>query len=605
MDREPVWNRKVPIEATAAFPDRGHEPARHPTSTSRQLPSHDDLIRLLGRLDGRGYKAYKEIRGRWDFADFRLGVDHVQGDPFADPSRASVLLSPSVAGLPPEVLTSSSRIVGVASLLARRFHREAHQRARPRGSGKSGDIRIAAPGQEVLRQTAVRVMPDGAVEARFRVGLPAAGRRVMAREAVELLVGDVPFVVRASLRGVCYSAEELLQHAEVNEDADALRALLPGMGLVAFVADGAVLPRRSGIEQAPMLQRAVPFESPSSLRVTVDLPNGGSVSGTGIPRGVTLIVGGGYHGKSTLLEALERGVYNHRPGDGRERVVSDPTAVKIRAEDGRSIVGVDISPFIGPLPLGQDTRRFDSTDASGSTSQAAAIVEALEAGARTLLVDEDTAATNFMIRDRRMQALVPREKEPITPFVDRVGLLHSELGVSSVIVLGGSGDYLDVADTVIAMDSYRARDLTAEAKAVAERMPTGRLTDAVGGAFPQLARVPLASSLEPRRGRRAESIKVRSPRAIEFGEEAIDLAYVVQIVARTQLRGIARALLLAREHYLDGRRSLSEVLDAVLECISEEGLDVLDARRPGDLAEFRRFELAAALNRLRTLELAE
>ena len=295
----------------------------------------------------------------------------------------------------------------------------------PEGAARAEKSASLLPVRRSFRQTAVQITSDGAVEARFVVGLPAAGRRVLTREAVGLLVDDVPSVVRTSLCAESYPAEELLLHAEVNEDADALRSLLPEMGLVAFVADGAVLPRRSGIEQAPMLDRAVPFESPASLRVHVDLPNAGSASGAGIPRGVTLIVGGGYHGKSTLLEALERGVYNHRPGDGRERVVSDPTAVKIRAKDGRSISGVDISPFIGPLPLGQGTRRFDSADASGSTSQAAAIVEAVEAGAGTLLVDEDTAATNFMIRDRRMQALVPRDLEPITPFVDRVRLLHS------------------------------------------------------------------------------------------------------------------------------------------------------------------------------------
>ena len=100
----------------------------------------------------------------------------------------------------------------------------------------------------------------------------------------------------------------------------------------------------------------------------------------GIRKGITLIVGGGYHGKSTLLKALEAGVYNHIAGDGREFVITDDTAFKLRAEDGRSITGVDISPFIKNLPNKKDTVHFSTEDASGSTSQAANLMEALESG---------------------------------------------------------------------------------------------------------------------------------------------------------------------------------------------------------------------------------
>ena len=181
-----------------------------------------------------------------------------------------------------------------------------------------------------------------------------------------------------------------------------------------------LLPRRSGVDDRPLEGGGVvPFRSPESLRVVLQAPNAGSVPGMGVPVGVTLVVGGGFHGKSTLLRALEAGVYNHRPGDGRERVVSDPDTVKVRAEDGRAVAGVDISAFIDGLPLGQDTHHFTTPNASGSTSQAATIVEALESGAHALLVDEDTSATNFMLRDRRMQSLVPKDAEPITPFQPR------------------------------------------------------------------------------------------------------------------------------------------------------------------------------------------
>jgi predicted ABC-class ATPase len=513
-----------------------------------------------------------------------------------------VFLSPEFTGLPGKACTPGSRARGTGAFLARRFGSKARQHSIREGIGKSGEIRVETPGQEVLDQTAVRVEASGAVEARFTVGLPARGRRVMGRGAVKLLLEALPQAVAEAFRSDACLPEEILRHAEANEDADALRAALADRGLVAFVADGAILPRESGVSQTPMdSASAVPFRSPESLRVDILLPNRGRVSGMGIPEGVTLIVGGGYHGKSTLLRALERGVYNHRPGDGRDLVVSAPATVKIRAEDGRSIRGVNISPFIRDLPNGQDTRSFSSPNASGSTSQAANIMEAMEAGAGVLLVDEDTAATNFMIRDRRMQALVPRAKEPITPFVDRIRQLFLERGTSSILVLGGSGDYLEMADTVIAMEDYRPRDVTLRAREVADALPTGRTSEDATLLPPVTSRILLPDSLDPRRGRNVESLRVRGLRTLVLGREEVDLSAVEQIVSWPQLHAIGRAMLLAHREFMDGRRSLSEILDRVEEAVERNGLDVLDSREPGDLAGFRRFELAAALNRARSL----
>jgi predicted ABC-class ATPase len=563
----------------------------------------DALVDFLNGIDGQGYKAYKELRGTWAFPDFTLHVDHVQGDPFAAPSPVRVVLPPETAALEADVLASRSRRLGVASLLARRFSRTARGTAVPRGSGKSGVIEIATPGQEVLAQTAVIVGDDGTVEARFRVGLPARGRRAAGREAIELLTADVPAVVSQSLRAESVGHQDILQHALTNEDADALRVELDTRGWVAFVADGAHLARRSGVDDRPLLgDAAIPFATPVGLTAEVELPNAGTVRGMAIPRGVTLIVGGGYHGKSTLLRAIERGVYNHCHGDGRESVVTDPFAVKIRAEDGRSVVGVDISSFIGTLPQGQDTRAFSTSNASGSTSQAAGIVEALEAGATTLLIDEDTAATNFMIRDRRMQALVPKEGEPITPLVDRVRSLWETRGISCVIVLGGSGDYLDVADTVVAMRSFRPFDVTEDARRVAAELPTGREKEAPGPIEEFQTRLPNPSSVDPSTSRREAVIKVFDGRSLVFGNETIDLSAVTQLVSYAQTLAVGRGLLLARRRFMDGRRSVSEILSLVAREIDEEGLDQLDDRRVGDLAQFRPMELAAALNRLRTLE---
>lgn len=466
---------------------------------------------------------------------------------------------------------------------------------------------MEAPGQEVLAQTAVLVGEDGAVEARFTVGLPAEGRRVLGRDAVRLFLDELPALVDRTLRGRAYDLDELRRHAYTNEDAEALRGALEGLGLVAFVADGAVLPRKSGVSQEPLEgPKVVPFVSPPTLRVEVELPHAGRITGMGIPRGVTLVVGGGYHGKSTLLRALERGVYNHRPGDGREQVVADAGAVKIRAEDGRSVQGVDLSPFIRGLPGGESTRFFCTPNASGSTSQAANLVEALEAGARLLLVDEDTAATNLMIRDRRMQALVPKEYEPITPLVDRIRALYEDLGVSSVVVLGGSGDYLDVADTVIAMEAYRPRDLTVKAREVARSFPTGRWVEAAEPLRRPSPRIPLPQGPRPGEGRRRwVRVQPRGRRTLVLGDEELDLSSVEQIVSPSQARAIGQALVLVVRELLDGRTPLPVLLDRVEEAVAQGGLDVLDVVPRGDLAAFRRFELAAALNRLRSLRIRQ
>ncbi len=509
---------------------------------------------------------------------------------------------PPVAALPDEAVRSRSRALGTAAFLARALGHAARAAPRVGGSGRSGEIEVESPGQEVLPQTAVQVDSSGGVEARFGVGLPAGGRRILGTQAATLVTERLPALVRESLFAAAHDPSDLVRHAEINEDADHLRAALAARGLVAFVADGAVLPRRSGVDDRPLEGgEVVPFRSPGSLRVVLEAPTAGSVAGMGVPVGITLVVGGGFHGKSTLLRALEAGVYNHRPGDGRERVVSDPDTVKVRAEDGRAVAGVDISPFIDGLPLGQDTHRFTTPNASGSTSQAATIVEALESGARALLVDEDTSATNFMLRDRRMQTLVPKEAEPITPFVDRVREIQETLGVSTVLVLGGSGDYLDVADTVVAMRRYEPHDVTAEARSVAAANPTGREREAGPPLRLPEPRLVEGSCLDPRRGRRAVHVKVPDLRTLLFGRDTVDLGAVEQIVSRSQIRAIGNALALLARSLDERRRTIPELLGEIEARVAEGGLDVLDERRPGDLSAFRRHELAAALNRLRSL----
>lgn len=561
-----------------------------------------DLQRTLRKIDGRGYPAYRELRGTWSLPQFNLEVRRVQGDPFAAPSQVAAILSPEAVGLEAGLLATPSRRTGIACLFARTFARRSRgSRGRRTGSGRSGEIGMVDPDQVVLANTAVMVARDGAVEARFTVGLPAAGRRILGRQAETLLLGVLPKLVRETLLSDAHSPAEIARHAEVNEDADHLRSQLGKRGLVAFIANGAILPRRSGVDDRPLAGgQAIPFQSPAGLQVTMDRLNGPPVSGMGIPRGVTLLVGGGYHGKSTVLNAVAAGVYNHRPGDGREWVVTEPTATRVQAEDGRSVVGVDISPFIDRLPDGQDTRAFTTANASGSTSQAAAIVEALEAGSRLLLIDEDTAATNFMIRDRRMQALVKAEDEPITPFIDRVRSLYRDAGASTLLVIGGSGDYLDVADRVLGMIRYRPRELTDEARAVAAANPTGRTTETGSVAWPWRHRCPDPRSIRPWRGRKPIHVKVPTRTVVEIGSDRIDLAGVRQLVSRAQTRAVAQALVYA-QRFMGTEMTVEDILEALSGSMDDDGLDVLDTGRTGDLALPRMQEVAAALARLRSL----
>ncbi|MEJ2678715.1 MAG: ABC-ATPase domain-containing protein [Gemmatimonadota bacterium] len=505
------------------------------------MRSIEQLRVHLHRLDNRGYKAYREIQGPYDAGDFTLHVDHVQGDPYAAPSRVRAVLPASTVGLPPWLTASPIRRTAAADYLNRALHDRLADEQGGTGSGRSAELWILRPGQQVLERASVGIGPDGAVVARLRAGLPARGRRIP------------------------------------------------------------LLPRRSGVDDRPLAAGAVPFQAPESLRVTLQAPHAGSVRGLGVPEGVTVIAGGGYHGKSTLLRAIQAGVYDHIPGDGRERVVAVETAVKVRAEDGRRVEGVDIGNFIGPLPGGQDTRCFRTDNASGSTSQAAAIVEALEVGATALLLDEDTSATNFMIRDARVQRLTPRNEEPITPYIDRARQLADEHGVSTVLVVGGSGDYFDVTDTVIAMRAYVPRDATADARHIVAELPAAR--QAEGGPWaPQRKRIPLPASIDPSRGRRSVKITTRSEDRVSFGTQDVELGAVEQIVELAQTRAMAEALVWARKNAIDGRRDMADALARVVAAVRADGLGVLHPDEVGEMAAFRVFELAAFLNRLRSLE---
>ena len=575
----------------------------------------DDLRKTLARIDGRGYKAYKDIQGSYAYPQFTLFVDYVQGDPFASPSKIRVRVPSAVAQIPPDLFSSRVRRIALQDFFIRGVHQTIRQVCQgSRGIGKSGMIAIDAGGQEVLERTAMVVTAQW-IEARLSLGLPAQGRTVLGRQAEAMLCQEVPMIAERALQWKHVDQDRALAFVDCVDNQEAVRAQLDASGLVAFIADEAMLPRASGASDRPLSgENAKPFTVPDSLRVSLPIPhpvsqNGSttqSLTGLGIPKGITLIVGGGYHGKSTVLRALERGVYAHVPDDGREYVVTTDHAVKIRAEDGRRIERVNISGFIDNLPYGQETVRFSTDNASGSTSQAASILEAVEAGATTLLLDEDTSATNFMVRDARMQALVHKDHEPITPFVDRVRELYEQQGVSTVLVMGGCGDYFDVADTVIMMQDYQAVDVTERAQRVAREFQTQRTIERTTPLANTEPRIPLRDSLDPSRGHREVKIDAKSVDAIVFGHEVIDVSGIEQLVDVSQTRAVGFALHLASRRFLDGQLGVNAVVQSLVRLLTEAGLDVLDPFRkdehhPGNFARPRALEISAALNRLRTL----
>lgn len=596
------------------------------------MRSDRDLQRELERIDRRGYPAYKDVCGQYDFGDFVLSIDHVQGDPFASPSSMSVRVPNEVLHIPAGLWDEVHRRTALEDVLLRRFSRAlAACSMRAGGSGKSGVLATTRPGQEVLARSACEVR-GGAVTLRFEAGLPAHGRTVDGRAAAKMLLDFVPECVERTL----FVDDGLLDQAwaavELADDQRAAREQMEASDLVAFVANGSILPRESGVSQRP-LKSALAFEAPVEQRVVLDLPHRGKVAGMGIERGVTLIVGGGYHGKSTLLRALQDGVYNHVAGDGRELVLTDSTAVKLRAEDGRAVSGVDISLFIRDLPDGRDTSRFSTVDASGSTSQAAATVEAWEAGARALLIDEDTSATNFMVRDALMEAVVAREFEPITPFVERVRDLWERAGVSSIIVAGSSGAYFSVADAVLQMNRYRVHDITAHARAICMELEAPATPRAAGFTLPagnrEIAVAPVAPGTDSARGDRGgrddrggrgarggyggrgagrgprpDRIKVRTSgcEELQVGRGSADVRLVEQLVDPCQARALAQLVRMgAQAGILVQGKPVAKAVDELMALLGREGWRALaehDYVACG-LALPRPQELAAVLNRWR------
>lgn len=563
------------------------------------MKSSAELKKDILAIDHRGYPGYKGLRGRYQFKDHVLSIDHVQGDPFASPSHLSVHVDGHKAGFPKDYYQDDISRITLQDHLTRCFGRAlAPFSFKAKGSGKSGLLSVSHCGQQVLERTACEVSADGSVTVRFEAGFPANGRSVNAGELVKMLFQFVPEAAQIALFYNRLNKNALKAAIELARDQQFIREHLSEHGLAAFLADGSVLPRESGISDRPM-KGAVPFQSPAACKVTVTLPYHGPVTGMGIKKGITLFVGGGYHGKSTILQALEMGVYNHISGDGREYVITDPSAWKLRAEDGRSISHTDISPFINHLPNKKDTVHFSTEDASGSTSQAANLMEAVESGSKLLLIDEDTSATNFMIRDELMQKVICREEEPITPFIERSRSMYDDLGVSSIIVAGSSGSFFGIADTIIQMKEYVPYDITERAREAAASYP----------ALKQQEHFPVSDNMRAPKANQALKkdprlkMKTMGTNEMLLAKDAIELRYLEQLIDPEQTNALAYALKYLELNRMNGSRTVPQLLDDIEALTASKGLSALYDKeyvRSG-LAMPRRQEIAACLNRYRKL----
>ncbi|UXU50068.1 ABC-ATPase domain-containing protein [Staphylococcus arlettae] len=560
------------------------------------------LFQILKSLDGQKYGAYKRLTDTYAYDNFRLTIDHIQADPYASPSKVRIIQDKATTGIPEHLVDSKLKRIAVSDFLTRNIYSEIHNLTKQQGH-KHSNIMIDSCGPEILERSAVTIT-DNSIEVCLEIGLPAKGRKILGKTATHIFTTLVPEIVARALSYKNIDQVALADQVTLMEDQHYIREFLVQQGYIAFVANGSILPRQSGVSQQP-LTHAVSFTSPATYEQALTLPSGKQVRGMVIPEGITLIVGGGYHGKSTLLEALQRGVYPHIVGDGREYVITRDDAMKIRAEDGRSIAQVNIQPFIDNLPGNKDTTQFTTPNASGSTSQAANVMEALEARSSVLLIDEDTSATNFMIRDDRMQQLIAPEKEPITPFAHKVKPLYDDYQVSTILIVGGSGDYFDVADHVLMMDEYVLQDVTTKAHDIAKNTGVQKPYHHSEHFDTITQRTPLTASFNSK-GKDGR-FKVKGRTTILYNKEQIDLAAVEQLVDTSQTNCLALMLAYYQRHLLNDTTTLSQAVRQLYQHIDTHGLAAISPYQghPGNLALPRPQEFYAALNRYRGLQIAQ
>lgn len=565
----------------------------------------EEFYGVLNGIDGKPFEDYAQLIGDFDFSRYVLKINSVQRDGDAR-GRATLFLlrvPQIIANFPQHLFSTPVRRTALEDLLTRKVAARIEAIARYDREGISRRrMSIACPGQKILPRSAV-VVTEEYIEARIYVDLPEQDGRICGRAAREVFFEDLPAIANASLVYCNLNESEVHDFVNVMEDADHIRQILPTRGWVSFVSEGSLL-GRAGDSDLPDYDQLMALAVSDEMASELDVPNSGKVRGFGVPAGVTVVLGDAFSGRVELMRALAAGIYNHIPGDGREMCITVPDAVYVNAEPGRSVQRVDISAFVNAEDRHIDFKQFTSLHADAVSSQAAGTAEALEAGARALLFDESDSASEFLSLSASAAALMPGVERRMSPLALRARQIADELGIS--IVVGGAAtvsELIPVADTVLKIENHRVTDVTAEAKGLAVKMQSLKGAAADVAPMVEKNRWVVTSSIDPSVGRFDASIDATSSCALKFGRSLVDLRGVHQIADVYQTLTIGRILYYAKLRYMDEPRPIREILDLIDRDLSTEGLESLTRDLRGDLARPRRYEIAAALNRLDTLRI--
>ena len=567
------------------------------------MKDKEDFFNVIKGLEGKPFSEYIKLIGDFDFSRYVLKISRVQDEQDEQPTLLIIRAPQSIANFPAHLFNTPIRRTALEDILTRKIAAQIDSIARYDEDGVSRrSLSIACPGQKILPRSSM-VVTEEYVEARIYVDLPSRQGLTQSDIVRDIFFEDLPQIVNSTLIFCNTDENELENFVDLMEDADRVRQILPTRGWVSYLAEGAML-CRLGHSDLPDFNRIIPLAIDSDLILEVEVPNTGSVRGIGIPAGITVILGDAYSGRIELMRALASGVYNHIPGDGREMVITVPDAVYVAAEAGRSIQKVDVSPFITELPSSADPKHYTCPQADRTAAQAASTVEAMEVGARVLMFDESESCAEFLGSDSRLAYVSGGSKRNVTPLALRARQIADEMGIS-IVVAGSTSvtEFIPIADTVLRIHDFKIQDVTKQAKQIAITVDTAGTEPAEIGNLLEKGRWVAPSSIDPSTGCRDAKIAAPETHLLEFGRSLIDLSQNAQLADIHQTKTIGRILYYAKNRYLEESRPIREVLDLVDRDLSTEGLESLSRDLQGDLARPRRYEIAAALNRLETLRI--
>ena len=566
------------------------------------MKNKEELYGKIEQVNLKGHGDLQQLLGDYDFSRYVLKILRIEEPVETQLSMLIVRVPQLIAGFPQDLIQTPVGRTALEDLIARKVADEIEKTASYDTAGISRRrLYFTRPGQKILPRSSL-VVTEEYVEARIYFRPPMQDDKIMGSDLKELFFGMLPRIANSALIYCNLHEGEAERCVNSMSDADHIRRLLPTRGWVSFVAEQSHLCRVNHGD-TPDMHRTQTLRVDDALAKSLDLPKAGAVRGFGVPSGLTVILGDAYSGRVELMRAMSAGIYNHVRGDGREQVITVPDAVYLKAEAGRSVRRVDLSAFLRDAG-DENSPVFSSPNADVFASEAAATVEALEAGARALLFDESDSSPEFLARDPRLAGLTPPAEQRITPLSAIARRMVDQLGVS--VVVAGTvtvTDFIPVADTVLRIANFKVYDVTKEAKKLVTAVPAPSAPINVASMV-ERSRSIVPSSIDPSAGRSDFLIEADDIHSLRFGREKIDLSSVEQLADVDQTRTIGRILYYAKTRYMEEVRPIREILDAIDHDLSSEGLETLTRTLQGDLARPRRYEIAAALNRLPSLRIA-